>query len=92
MKLSFYLQCDVFSNNIYLLKTCFPKILTQISQGKQSGNNADAVLNDFTDLESESSKVMFDTLSDNAMLIIQKTKITTCDVPGYKQSHLTLHI
>ena len=54
MKPSFYLKCDVFSNTIYLLKTCFPKILTQISQGKQSGNNADAVLDDFTDLESES--------------------------------------
>ena len=62
MKPSFYLKCDVFSNTIYILKTCFPKILTQISQEKQSGSNADAVLNGFKDLDSESSKELFDTI------------------------------
>ena len=36
-------------------------LLSQIKvrEKKQSGNNADAVLNDITDLESESTKIMY---------------------------------
>ena len=43
--------------------------LTQISQKKkQSGNNADAVLNDITYFESVNSKMMFDAIF---LLIVQ---------------------
>ena len=43
-------------------------LLSQIKvrEKKQSGNNADAVLNDITDLESESTKIMY--LDPKAML------------------------
>ena len=57
----------------------------QSRKEKQSGNNVDAVLNIFTDLESGSSKIMFDAnflCILPMMQFIQKTKITICDVPG----------
>ena len=63
IKTNFNLKFDVFSNTFYLwigiLKTCIPLskmtffLSNQSQKEKQSGNNADAVLNDFTDLESE---------------------------------------
>ena len=34
----------------------------QSQKENQSGNNADAVLNDFTDLESKSTEIMFDAI------------------------------
>ena len=68
----------------------FPRWLFYANQSrkeKQSGNNADAVLNDFTDLEKRKDlnndwrNISLDS-SDDAILILQNTKITTCDVQG----------
>ena len=66
MKPSLFLKCYVLSNTIYCeyeyWKLEFLKgrwnfsCANQSHKEKQSGNNADAVLNDFTDLESESAK------------------------------------
>ena len=47
---------------------------------KQSGNAADAVLNDLMDIESNSSKILFDTRFLWIVLVIQKTKITSQDL------------
>ena len=56
MKPNFNLKFDVFSNTFYLcigiLKTCIHTEMTffyanQYKKEKQSGNNTDAVLNDF---------------------------------------------
>ena len=61
MKPYFNLKYNVFSNTIYfmwlrILKMCIPH---QSQKEKQSGNNCDSRFNDFTDFESESSKIIF---------------------------------
>ena len=45
--------CSPFEDDIF-------SYANQSQKEKQSGNNADAVLNDFTDLESKSTKIIFD--------------------------------
>ena len=57
------------------------------SEGEIIGNNADVVLNDFYGLGQQKylnnvwSNISLDS-SDDAIVILQNTKITTCDVPG----------
>ena len=76
---------------VRILKTC---IHTKIfflrkskSEGETIGNNADAVLNDFYGLGKQkclnnvSRNISLDSF-DDAIVILQNTKITACDVPG----------
>ena len=66
MKPNYNLKCQVFktpftceSENFLRGRWHFSNA-NQSKENKQSGNNADAVLNDFTNLESQSAKIMFD--------------------------------
>ena len=96
MKPNFHLKFYVFQthftceleywNHLFPFRRHF-SYANQSQKEKQSGNNADAVLNDFTDLEKRKDlnnvwrNISLDS-SDDAILILQNTKITTCDVPG----------
>ena len=57
------------------------------SEGETIGNNADAILNDFYGLGKQKylnnvwRNISLDS-SDDAIVILQNTKITTCNVPG----------
>ena len=95
MEPNFNLKCDAFSTpftceleyrkhvHVFLTGRWHFSYANQIQKEKHSGNRTGALLNDFTDLESKKAKIMFIAIfPDDVILIIQKTKITTCDVPG----------
>ena len=91
MEPNFNLKCGAFSTpftceleyrkHVFLTGRWHFSYANQIQKEKHSGNRTGAVLNVFTDFEKE--KIMFDAIfPDDVILIIQKTKIKTCDVPG----------
>ena len=98
MKRNFNLKFDVYKHLLLVnwnLKTCavFPfrrwlfSYLNQSQKEKQSGNNADAVLYDLRICKAKDIDIVWRNIylgsSNNAILILQNTAITTCYVPGY---------
>ena len=60
--LGHYLLWNLNIENMYSAEKDSTVYANQSKRQKQSGNNANVVLNDFTDLESESAKNMFDAI------------------------------